>query len=51
VRRQHAALDKLRSDNQEVDEYLARLECRRDLTEEENLKLMKAVEEGLSGTQ
>jgi predicted ATP-grasp superfamily ATP-dependent carboligase len=51
VRRQHAAIDKLRSDNQEVDEYLARLECRRDLTEEENLKLMKAVEEGLSGTQ
>ncbi len=50
VRRQHAAIDRLRSDNREVDEYLDRLECRRDLTEEENLKLMRAVEEGLSGT-
>jgi predicted ATP-grasp superfamily ATP-dependent carboligase len=51
VRRQHAAIDKLRSDNREADDYLTRLECHRDLTEEENLKLMKAIEAGLSGTQ
>jgi predicted ATP-grasp superfamily ATP-dependent carboligase len=49
VRGQHAAIDRLRGDNKEVDDYLTRLECSRDLTEEENLKLMKAVEEGLSG--
>jgi hypothetical protein len=51
VRRQHEAIARVRTDNQEVDEYLTRLDCRSDLTEEENLKLMKAIEEALSGTQ
>ena len=51
VRRQHDAIARVRSDNEEVDDYLTRIECRSDLTEEENLKLIKAIEEGLSGKQ
>lgn len=46
--RQHDAIARVRSDREEIDDYISRLECRRDLTEEENLKLLKTIEEVLS---
>jgi predicted ATP-grasp superfamily ATP-dependent carboligase len=48
VRRQHESIARVRGDNEEVDGYLTRLECRSDLTEEEHVRLIKAIEDALS---
>jgi len=49
--RQHDRIARVRSDSEEIDDYINRLECHRDLTEEENLKLLKTIEEVLSGNE
>lgn len=51
AKRQQEAIDRVREDNAEIDDYLSRVESRQDLTQEEHLKLIKAIEEGLSGAQ